>query len=318
MIKYWLPLAAALWALSVSVCAAAPTAFASYDMRSGKVVSQTELLDRLAQADVVCLGEQHTDPATHQLELTLLEALHQRVGKRLTLGMEMWERDVQPSLSAYLAGRTEESAFLKASRPWSNYQTDYRPLVEYAKANGIPIIASNVPQSLATAVGRRGLDALKDVPPGQSATDISAPHDQAWTRFRAVMLSMGGDHGGMTMDEDHHRPLLRRPGCPRRDNGRQYCPHIGHDPRRVCSARQRPVPLRLRRRHPPPHRLASSFDQSTDRLHHPRSRPNQSRPARRQLSRRLHRLRSRPTAITTSACLPGYNKVYLLETKLCA
>ncbi len=202
MTKYWLPLAAALWALSVSVCAAAPTAFASYDMRSGKVVSQTELLDRLAQADVVCLGEQHTDPATHQLELTLLEALHQRVGKRLTLGMEMWERDVQPSLSAYLAGRTEESAFLKASRPWSNYQTDYRPLVEYAKANGIPIIASNVPQSLATAVGRRGLDALKDVPPGQSATDISAPHDQAWTRFRAVMLSMGGDHGGMTMDED--------------------------------------------------------------------------------------------------------------------
>ena len=199
MTKYWLPLAAALWALAVSACAAAPSV--SYDIRSGKALSQAEMLDKLAQADVVCMGEQHTDPATHQLELTLLEGLHQHVGKRLTLGMEMWERDVQPSLDAYLAGKTDEAAFLKVSRPWSNYETDYRPLVECAKANGIPIIASNVPQALATAVGRRGLDALRDALPGQAAAEIDAPHDQAWLRFRAVMLSMGAGHGGMAMDD---------------------------------------------------------------------------------------------------------------------
>ena len=99
------------------------------------------------------------------------------------------------------SGRTDEAAFLKTARPWSNYQTDYRPLVEYAKANGIPVLASNVPQPIASAVGKRGLDALADAPPGQAAALVQAPHDSAWLRFKAVMEAMGGAHGGTAMDE---------------------------------------------------------------------------------------------------------------------
>ncbi len=170
------------------------------DTHTGRTISQNALLDRLAQADVVFVGEQHTDPATHALELTVLEGLHRRAGKRLTLGMEMWERDTQPALDAYGHGRTDEAAFRKAARPWSNYQTDYRPLVEYAKANGIPVVASNVPQPIASAVGKRGLAALADFPADQSAALVQAPHDGAWLRFKAVMEGMGGAHGGMAMD----------------------------------------------------------------------------------------------------------------------
>ena len=171
------------------------------DTRVGKTISRDALLDRLAQADVVFVGEQHTDPATHALELTILEGLHRRTGARLTLGMEMWERDVQLPLDAYLHGQSNEAAFLKTARPWSNYQTDYRPLVEYAKANGIPVLASNVPQPIASAVGKQGLSALADAPAGQAAVLVQAPHDGAWLRFKAVMESMGGAHGGMAMDE---------------------------------------------------------------------------------------------------------------------
>ena len=101
-----------------------------YETRTGQSLTRDALLDRLAQADVVFVGEQHTDMAAHALELELLQGLHQRAGKRLTLGMEMFERDVQPALDGYLQGRSDEAAFLKASRPWSNYATDYRPLVE--------------------------------------------------------------------------------------------------------------------------------------------------------------------------------------------
>ena len=195
-------LAAAFLALPYAGQAASPPKTAVvYDLRSGKAVSEAGFVDRLAQADAVCVGEQHTDPATHRWELALLQDLHRRVGTRLTLGMEMWERDVQPDLDAYLAGKADEAAFLRVSRPWSNYETDYRPLVQYAKTSHIPVVASNAPQALAAAVGRRGLAALQDAPAGQAASDIVAPHDQAWTRFRAVMLSMGGAHGGMTMDD---------------------------------------------------------------------------------------------------------------------
>lgn len=170
------------------------------DTHTGKTISQNSLLDRLAQSEVVFVGEQHTDPATHALELAVLEGLRGRMGSRLSLGMEMWERDAQPALDAYLHGQTDEAAFRKTARPWSNYQTDYRPLVEYAKANGIPVLASNVPQPVASAVGKRGPVALADFPADQFATLIQAPHDGAWLRFQAVMEGMGGAHGGTAMD----------------------------------------------------------------------------------------------------------------------
>jgi uncharacterized iron-regulated protein len=108
--------------------------------------------------------------------------------------MEMWERDVQPSLDGYLQGKTDEAAFLKAARPWGNYTTDYRPLVEYAKANHIPVIASNAPQAIVSRVGKGGLAAV-------SSADLPAlvqtPHDDYWARFQATMADMGGAHGAM-------------------------------------------------------------------------------------------------------------------------
>jgi len=189
----------------LALCFPAPAARAAppatiTDTRTGRAISSGALLDRLAEADVVFLGEQHTDPATHALELSVLEGLHRRAGARLALGMEMWERDAQPALDSYLHGRTDEAAFLKTARPWSSYKTDYRPLVEYAKANGIPVLAANVPQAIASAVGKRGLAALADAPPGQAARLVQAPQDGAWVRFKAVMESMGGAHGGAAMD----------------------------------------------------------------------------------------------------------------------
>ena len=165
-----------------------------WDSRAGKQVAPRMFLDRLAQADVVFVGEQHDDPATHALELQILQGLHDREGTRLRLAMEMWERDVQPALDDYLQGKTGEAAFLKAARPWANYQTDYRPLVEYARANHIPVIASNAPQSVVSRVGREGLAA---VPRADLPLLVQAPHDDYWERFGATMAGMGGAHGAM-------------------------------------------------------------------------------------------------------------------------
>ncbi len=194
----WLALAALLLFCLRPVAHASPI-MTILDTRTGKAVTPSALLDRLAAADVVFVGEQHTDPAAHAFELQLLTGLHTRVGKRLTLGLEMFERDVQPALDDYTQGKTTEAVFLKAARPWSNYAADYRPLVELARAHAVPVLASNVPQPLATAVGRRGLSALAEFPSAQYAPDVQTPHDGAFARFQAIMQDMGG-HGGMTMD----------------------------------------------------------------------------------------------------------------------
>ena len=72
------------------------------------------------------------------------------------LSLEMFERDVQPALDAYLAGTVPEEEFLKGARPWPRYATDYRALVEIARAHGWPVVAANVPRRIAADVAKSG------------------------------------------------------------------------------------------------------------------------------------------------------------------
>ncbi|MBL8753028.1 MAG: ChaN family lipoprotein, partial [Planctomycetes bacterium] len=69
-----------------------------HDTRAAADRTWPELVEALAQVDVVFLGETHVDDTTHQVELRVLqEMLHRRQG-RVVLAMEMFERDVQPVL----------------------------------------------------------------------------------------------------------------------------------------------------------------------------------------------------------------------------
>jgi uncharacterized iron-regulated protein len=116
-----------------------------------KVLSLEESFEALIDFDVVFVGEVHDSRFAHEAELTLLTGLSQR-DPDLVLALEMFERDVQDILDAYLRGGISEDQFLEQSRPWPNYQDDYRPLIELAKTKGIPVIAANVPRRAAAAV----------------------------------------------------------------------------------------------------------------------------------------------------------------------
>jgi uncharacterized iron-regulated protein len=97
------------------------------------------------------------------MERRLVEALHKR-SPRLTLAMEMFERDTQLVIDEYLAGHLNASSFEAASRPWPRYTADYKPMVEYCKANGLRVVASNVPRRYVNLVSRKGQVALKALP----------------------------------------------------------------------------------------------------------------------------------------------------------
>jgi uncharacterized iron-regulated protein len=113
----------------------------------------------LARADVVFVGEQHDDPNTHRLELAIVEGLSRR-GVSVVVAMEMFERDVQPELERYASGSATEAQFLAASRPWPSYASDYRPILEFARANHLRIVASNVPRRIAAEVSKTGMAAV--------------------------------------------------------------------------------------------------------------------------------------------------------------
>ena len=69
----------------------------------------------------------------------------------------MFERDVQEPLDHFLMGHMTEEEFLKASRPWPRYATDYKPLVDFAGSKEWPVVAANVPRPMASEVSKAGL-----------------------------------------------------------------------------------------------------------------------------------------------------------------
>jgi uncharacterized iron-regulated protein len=163
------------------------------DVSSKQDVDFDDLVQRTVDADVVFFGENHDDPETHRIELALLDAIG-RSGRPVILSLEMFERDAQPLLNEYLANRISESDFLAKSRPWDRYVTDYRPMVELAKARGWRVIASNIPRPMAAAVGRKALAALDTLTPLErswAARDIKCPEDAYRTRFMETMRGHG-------------------------------------------------------------------------------------------------------------------------------
>jgi uncharacterized iron-regulated protein len=160
-------------------------------LRSGEPVPFARLADALAKADVVVLGEEHESERTHLAHQELLRELHAR-RPDLVISMEMFERDAQAALTQYLRHDIDEDDFLAHAHPWPNYKTDYRPVVEYARAHKLEVIAANVPRDLASKVSKQGIDAVKGAPYGPHAT--AAPEDEYWDAFQNAMRE--DSHGG--------------------------------------------------------------------------------------------------------------------------
>ncbi len=171
----------------------------AYDSRDKRFADVETMAAKAARADVVFFGEQHDDVGTHRMQRALLEAVARRRGD-VVLSMEMFERDVQPQLDAYLAGTIDEAAFLKGARPWPNYQRDYRPLLEFARASGWRVVASNVPRPIASAVAKAGLVAVQNITDSTrawAAADFRCPlDDDYYERFAKVM----GGHAAPGLD----------------------------------------------------------------------------------------------------------------------
>ncbi|WP_294322166.1 ChaN family lipoprotein [uncultured Chryseobacterium sp.] len=151
-----------LW---VAFCSLSAQDFKSYQFydKKGQEVPTEKLLNELADYDVVFFGENHNNSINHWLQLRVTEALCQKKNGRLILGAEMFERDNQPQLNKYLAGKMDAKTLKDSARLWNNFATDYKPLVDFAKDRKIPFIATNVPRRYASQVSKEGLESLNNL-----------------------------------------------------------------------------------------------------------------------------------------------------------
>jgi len=181
--------------------AVAKSEFRIFSTASGKEVDLRQMAQSLAKHELIFFGEYHDNDTIHQLQAEILPLLYAQ-NKTLILSFEMFERDVAPILDLYLQGKVSEADFLKQSRPWGNYDPDYKNLIEFAKTHSLKVVAANVPRYLAgKAVRSEGdfLASLTEEEKSWTASRITAPDDDYQKRFIAT-ISAGGAHG-MTSDK---------------------------------------------------------------------------------------------------------------------
>ena len=163
----------------------------------GRKADYGDIVKASSKADVVFFGELHDNPIAHWMELEITKNLFAEKGKALVLAAEMFETDNQLIIDEYLSGLIKESSFEGEVRLWKNYKTDYKPLFELARQNGLKFVASNIPRHYASMVSAGGFEALYKLTP--EALKYIAPlpvdYDPELACYKD-MLSMGGGIAG--------------------------------------------------------------------------------------------------------------------------
>lgn len=167
--------------------------------KNGKSLSLEALAKDLAKYDLIFFGEFHDNATLHTLQREILPLLDTK--RELVLSFEMFERDVQSELDAYVEGWSSEADFLAKSRPWGNYESDYKPLIEYARVHKLSVIAANVPRRLAGQLVRQGLGFRDQLEEGEKQW-LPAKHTYPEGDYKRAFYAMmqGMDAHGMEAD----------------------------------------------------------------------------------------------------------------------
>jgi len=161
----------------------------------GKKVSYEKMLKLLKTSDVVLFGELHNSPISHWFEYEL--TVDMKKEKQLMMGAEMFEADNQDVVNRYLAGEIDDKGLDSLARLWVNYKTDYSPLLNFAKDQHLPFVATDVPRRFASLVYKRGFDALDSLPADEKRWIAPLPvtYDAELPWYKDIVKAAEG-HGG--------------------------------------------------------------------------------------------------------------------------
>jgi uncharacterized iron-regulated protein len=167
-----------------------------YSTSKQKLITLDDIAGDMAHSDVLFFGEEHNDSTAHYLEYELFKKMSEKFPGKIALSIEMFETDCQLVLDEYLSGLIREKNFITDARAWHNYK-DYRPLIEFAKAGHIPVIAANAPARYTNMANRLGLNSLEQLSAAARLFLPPLPIDTATGAYYEKFLQVMGGHGAM-------------------------------------------------------------------------------------------------------------------------
>jgi uncharacterized iron-regulated protein len=196
-------IAALVWGLIVIVASntivTMPTASADSAVQSEVrfTPSQQQIVSQLKTANVVYLGETHDRLSDRQQQLAIIQALFKH-NSQLAIGMEMFQRPAQPLLDLYLAGKITADELRQRSefdKRWGFSWESYAPILEFAKANRLPVIALNTPTEITRKAAKQGLESL--TPTERQYIPPFDQIDRSNVKYQQMILGSYRQHAGI-------------------------------------------------------------------------------------------------------------------------
>jgi uncharacterized iron-regulated protein len=143
-------------------------------IRLSDALTLKNLIPELANKRTVYVGETHTRYDHHLIQLEIIRRLH-ALNPELAIGMEFFQQPFQQHLDDYIRGDLDEREMLRRTEYYERWRYDYRlyaAILRYAREQGIPLVALNLPTELTQKVSRAGLDSLTNAERAQIPDDI--------------------------------------------------------------------------------------------------------------------------------------------------
>jgi uncharacterized iron-regulated protein len=125
---------------------------------TSRTQSFQDIMAKLANFQLIYVGENHTRYEDHKLQLEIIRYLYKR-DPNLAIGMEMFTRPTQPAIDRYLNNEIDEKTFLRESHYFEIWRFDYRlyrDIINFAKYNNLPVVALNLERNIVSQVFRNG------------------------------------------------------------------------------------------------------------------------------------------------------------------
>lgn len=160
------------------------------------------IIPQLAEKRVVFVGETHDRYSHHLNQLAIIRGLH-RHHPNLAIGLEFFQQPFQPYLDAYIAGELSEQEMLRKTEYFTRWKFDYRlyrPILRYAREQGLKLIALNIPSELTQKVASGGLEGLTE-----AERERLPAFGEADERYRQRLKAIFEQHPHGSSQEDFER-----------------------------------------------------------------------------------------------------------------
>ncbi len=123
-----------------------------------------DVIRGVSDRKIIYVGEVHDVFAHHAVQLDIITGIYKK-NPRLAIGMEMFQRPFQNTLDVFISGRMGEQQFLRESEYFKRWGFDYnlyKPILDFARTEGIPVIALNLQREIIKKVSENGIGSLSD------------------------------------------------------------------------------------------------------------------------------------------------------------